>query len=263
MARANRYYIPGYVWHITHRCHKKEFLLKFSRDRRRWLGWLFQAKKRFGISILNYTVTSNHIHLLVRDGQEPEVIPRTMQLIAGRTGQEYNKRKKRKGAFWEDRYHATVVESGSHLAQCMVYIDLNMVRAGVVTHPSEWPYAGYNEIMSPRQRYGLINHEGLMEALDIGTMEELKESYTGWIEESLRSREEGYKPKWTKSVAVGSTVFVEKIKAELGSKAIGRQVTAGDGTCELREPDVSYNANFAGENNGLRPDNSYFWNISA
>ena len=27
MARANRHYIPGYVWHITHRCHKREFLL--------------------------------------------------------------------------------------------------------------------------------------------------------------------------------------------------------------------------------------------
>jgi len=208
-------------------------------------------------------VTSNHIHLLVRDGQEPEVIPRTMQLIAGRTGQEYNKRKKRKGAFWEDRYHATVVESGSHLAQCMVYIDLNMVRAGVVTHPSEWPYAGYNEIMSPRQRYGLINHEGLMEALDIGTMEELKESYPGWIEESLRSWEEGYQPKWTKSVAVGSAAFVEKIKAELGSKARGRSVMGEDGIYELREPDISYNTNFAGENSGLRPDNSYFWDISA
>jgi hypothetical protein len=76
-----------------------------------------------------------------------------MQLIAGRTGQEYNKRKKRKGAFWEDRYRTTVVESGSHLAQCMVYIDLNMVRAGVVTHPSGWPYAGYNEIMIAIDRY--------------------------------------------------------------------------------------------------------------
>ena len=53
MPRANRHYIPGYVWHITHRCHKKEFLLKFTRDRRRWIAWLFEAKKRYGLSILN------------------------------------------------------------------------------------------------------------------------------------------------------------------------------------------------------------------
>ena len=55
MARAKRHYIPGYVWHITHRCHKREFLLKFPRDRRRWIEWLYQAKKRYsGLSVLNY-----------------------------------------------------------------------------------------------------------------------------------------------------------------------------------------------------------------
>jgi hypothetical protein len=37
MPRANRYFLPGYVWHITHRCHKGEFLLKFDRDQRRWV----------------------------------------------------------------------------------------------------------------------------------------------------------------------------------------------------------------------------------
>ena len=48
-----------------------------------------KQKKRFGLCILNYTVTSNHIHLLVHDGKE-NVIPKSMQLIAGRTGREYN-----------------------------------------------------------------------------------------------------------------------------------------------------------------------------
>ena len=42
----------------------------------------------------------------------------------------------RKGAFWEDRHHATAVESGNHLLQCLVYIDLNMVRAWVVKQAS-------------------------------------------------------------------------------------------------------------------------------
>jgi REP element-mobilizing transposase RayT len=68
---------------------------------------------------LNYAVTSNHIHLLVKDGQRWEVIPKTIQLIAGRTGQEFNQRKNRKGAFWEDRYHATAVEADFHLIRWM------------------------------------------------------------------------------------------------------------------------------------------------
>jgi len=59
MARANRDHIPGQVWHITYRCHKREFLLKFAKDRGRWLRWLFEAKRRYGLDILNYTVTSD------------------------------------------------------------------------------------------------------------------------------------------------------------------------------------------------------------
>ena len=51
MPRANRHFLPGYIWHITHRCHQKKFLLKFARDRRRYLHWVFEAKKRFGLSV--------------------------------------------------------------------------------------------------------------------------------------------------------------------------------------------------------------------
>jgi len=50
MPRANRHCISGYVWLITHRCHKKKILLKFARDRRRFLQWLFEAKERYGLS---------------------------------------------------------------------------------------------------------------------------------------------------------------------------------------------------------------------
>ncbi len=118
MARAQRHYIPGQIWHITHRCHKGEFLLKFTKDRKRWLQWLFESKKRYGLPILNYAVTSNHIHLLVVGDGKRDVIPKSIKLIAGRTGQEYNQ-KNRKGAFWEDRYHATAVERGSSFSKDM------------------------------------------------------------------------------------------------------------------------------------------------
>jgi REP element-mobilizing transposase RayT len=96
MARANRHY--GNVWHITHRCHKKEFLLKFGRDRRRWIEWLFEARKRYGLKVLNYIGTSNHVHLLVADDGDERTIPESIQLIAGKTGQEYNRRKNRSGS---------------------------------------------------------------------------------------------------------------------------------------------------------------------
>ncbi|WP_367608479.1 hypothetical protein, partial [Legionella sp. W05-934-2] len=58
------------------------------------------------------------------------IIPSSMQLVAGRTAQEYNLRKRRNGAFWENRYHVSVIEDNEYLHHCFIYIDLNMVRTG-------------------------------------------------------------------------------------------------------------------------------------
>jgi len=240
MPRANRHYIAGCVWHITHRCHKKEFLLKFARDRRRYLQWLFEARKRYDLSILNYTVTCNHVHLLVRDNGDRDVIPNSIQLIAGRTAQEFNQRKDRNGAYWEDRYHATAVDTDKHLMQCLVYIDLNMVRAGVVAHPFEWGYGGYKEIQLPRQRYGLIDHDELRDLLNFRSMDELAVAYRGWIEESLKVGSYFRDGKWTESVAVGSEGFVMATKERLGFKARAREVIGGEGSYELKESSRPY-----------------------
>ena len=156
MPRVSRTYIPGMVWHLTHRCHKREFLLKFTKDRKSSVQWLFEARKRFQAKILNCMVTSNHIHLLMVD--EPVgSMSKVIQLVAGRSAQEYNVRKKRKGAFWEDRYHATAIEAGTYLQRCLTYIDLNMVRTGAVKHPSEWEYCGYHELLNPPDRYRIID----------------------------------------------------------------------------------------------------------
>ena len=260
MPRANRHFIPGYVWHITHRCHKKDFLLKFARDRRRWIKWLFEARKRHGLSILNYMVTSNHIHLLVADNGGRYTIPKSIQLIAGRTGQEYNKRKSRKGAFWEDRYHGTAVAFDEHLFKCMVYIDMNMVRAGVVTHPAEWPFCGYNEIQNPRKRYALIDTPRLISLLQMKDLAELQESCKRRVEEDLASKNRSRESKWTESIAVGNKAFIEATVKKLGIDAKGRKIIGSSKSYELREPAVTYGDNFTPENSLLRLQNTYFWN---
>lgn len=262
MARAKRHFIPGYIWHITHRCHKREFLLKFSKDRHRYLQWLYQAKKRYKLSILNYMVTSNHVHLLVVDTGKREVIPKSMQLVAGRTAQEYNQRKNRKGAYWEDRYHATAVESGEHLARCMVYIDTNMVRAGVVSHPSLWSFSGYNEIQEPRRKNILIDYEKLQWLIGSGSYDQLKNSHRVWADEYLRNGAEGGQDEWTDSIAVGSKSFIEKVKSLLGFKAKGRDVIEGGEGYNLREEAAPYTVHFRAEKADIGPENTYFWDIN-
>jgi REP element-mobilizing transposase RayT len=77
-------------------------------------AWLFQARKRYGLSVLNYIATSNHIHLLIRD-TGGRAISQSMQLISGRVAQEYNNRKSRTGAFWQSRYFATAVSTDQRI----------------------------------------------------------------------------------------------------------------------------------------------------
>lgn len=259
--RANRHYLPGYVWHITHRCHKKEFLFKFSRDRQRWLDWLLVAKKRYGLTVLNYTATSNHIHLLVHDKDGGDVIPRSIQLAAGRIAQEFNQRKMRKGAFWEDRYHATAVQTDHHLVQCIVYMDLNMVRAGVVEHPSQWPHGGYREIQSPPERYRLIDRLTLMQLLGITESAKLSLAHRSWVDEAIKSKERGRENRWTESIAIGSVSFIEEVKTKLGARAFGRKVVLGAQGHELREPQLSYQDHFGYEIAPLSHENTIPWDV--
>jgi len=184
-----------------------------------------------------------------------------LQLVASRTGQEYNQRKSRKGAFWEDRYHATAIESGEHFVRCMVYIDLNMVRAGVVDHPSEWPDCGYHEIQNPPQRYAIIDRQKLAELSMLKDLASLNDSHTGWIQEMLPSKSKGREDKWSASIAVGGEKFVSKIKELLGVKATGRRIVHSRGASELREPASSYSNDFVPENACLRAENMRYWRI--
>lgn len=196
MPRANRHYIPGGVWHITHRCHNREFLLRSLCDRQRWKYWLFQARKRFGISVLNYIVTSNHIHILVRDSGQ-QVIARSMQLIAGRLAQEYNTRMGRSGAFWEGRYFATAISTDYHLFQCLIYIDLNMVRAGMVTHPSHWKVCGYNDLQHQPLRYRVMDYNALYHLGGFLDGKTFRCQHHDWVEQELDSGLGSREHKWT------------------------------------------------------------------
>jgi len=243
MPRANRYFIPGHVWHITHRCHQQEFLLKFARDRKRWRYWLFEAKKRYGLCVLNYIVTSNHIHLLVQDTGN-NVIPNSMQLIAGRVAQEYNLRKKRKGAFWEDRYHATAIETDKHLIECMVYIDLNMVRAGIVSHPSAWLVSGFVEIQNPNDRYKVIDTNALLDLMNIKTLNQFQGQYLSWVTSKLNTGLDKQDSVWSNSLAVGSEKFVSTVRNELGYKAKKREIVVSENKYCIKEEPTAYTVDF-------------------
>jgi putative transposase len=303
MPRANRNFVTGQIWHITHRCHKKEFLLKFRRDKLEWMYWALQAKIRYGLIILNFMITSNHIHLLGMAGRrragdvgvsagvcegvgelvgerlgvssggivsagaisgaigsaggsahDEPVIAQALQLMQGRVAQEYNRRKGRHGAFWGDRYHATAIENGPQLVRCTTYIDMNMVRAGAVAHPREWPYCGYGELARPNGASGklveLVDTSALMTLVGARDIGELAAMRANWIDQALRKGTVEREAIWTESVAVGSQAFLLRMQARLGSKLRAFEIVAdGSGdNCSLRRTRKVFPVLFVAEN---------------
>ena len=237
MPRGNRYITVGRHYHLTHRCHNRSFLLKFAKDRDLYRAMLRDRLKACHVALLGYCITSNHTHLIV-NAECKDRISDLMQTLEGDFAQQYNIRKKRRGAFWQDRYHATLVEGAEHLWRCLRYVDLNMVRAGVVKHPEEWEWCGYRELMGLRERYQLIDQDHLLGALGDGvTREGFRRAHMEGIAETLRKGELTREGLWTESLAVGSQMFVESVKDTLKNRRRTEFAqTEGSTGWILREP---------------------------
>jgi putative transposase len=218
MPRRPRYLKDNACYHITHRCHERKFLFRFAKDRQVYVDLLRETVKQFKIDVFNYVVTSNHVHLLlwVKHGK---ALPKAMQYLQGEFGQYFNLRKTREGAFWRDRYHSTLIQTGAHLSRCLFYIDMNMVRAGVVDHPEDWKHGGHHELSGSRQRYRILNQEQLLACLANGhDPEQFRTWYmktlSNLIAEGCHCRE----PYWSEAYAVGDADWLSVVYDEIGLK---------------------------------------------
>ena len=238
MPRANRYIVAGHAYHVTHRCHNRSFLFRFARDREEYRKRLRSSLVPFGVELLTYSITSNHTHLLVY-AEATESLAGLMQKLEGEFAEYYNIRKRRSGAFWSGRYHATMIEGGSHLWNCMKYVDLNMVRAGVVPHPREWEWCGYHELVGSRKRYRMVATEKILELLGDCAAESLAASYEKAIGEAVAARDLQRNPIWTESIAVGCESFVSRIEAQTENRVEFTKEETG-GQWVLRETAPAY-----------------------
>jgi putative transposase len=218
MPRTARILLPGHLYHLTHRCHNGSFFLRFNKARIEYRHRLWEAANQFKVHILNYCITSNHTHLLLLV-LRATAVSAFMRLIEGQFASQYNRCKHRRGAFWSERYHSTLIESGSHFWNCMRYIDLNMVRAGIVVHPRDWRWCGYQEIAGLRQRYRVLAHSDLLRLAECCSYSEFAAWYENGLSQALIT--EMYRcrqPHWSESIAVGSKAFVEGIAASTKSR---------------------------------------------
>ena len=66
MPRASTYLMEGFTCHLTHRCHDRQFLLRFAQEREAYREWLREGVRRYGVSVYGYWITHNHVHVVAR-----------------------------------------------------------------------------------------------------------------------------------------------------------------------------------------------------
>ncbi len=122
--------------------------------------------KKHGCQIHAYMLMTNHDHLLLTP-QIEVAVGKFMQFIGRCYVQYFNYRYRRNGTLWEGRYKTTLLDSERYLLKCYRYVELNSVRAGIVGHPSEYPWSSYafnalgkaNDVVTPRTLYQALGSD--------------------------------------------------------------------------------------------------------
>ena len=88
-----------------------------------------------------------------------------MKTVMQRMTQWYNRQNERSGTLWEERFKSVIVEIGIAARMMAAYIDLNPVRAGMVTDPADYHWSSYGEaIGGGKKGNGKKAREGLVRA---------------------------------------------------------------------------------------------------
>ncbi|AMO23786.1 transposase [Ramlibacter solisilvae] len=149
MARLPRLTLPGYPHHIIQRGNNRQAIFATSADYEMLLQLLDEQARKHRVAIHAYVLMSNHFHLLATP-EDAEGIPLMMQALGRSYVRYFNREQQRTGTLWEGRYKSTLIQAERYLAACMVYIDLNPVRAGLVGDPAEYPWSSHRHYIGRR-----------------------------------------------------------------------------------------------------------------
>ena len=149
MARLPRLILPEQPHHIVLRGNNRQAIFHSDLDREHLLGILKEVSVQSRVAVHAFVLMDNHLHLLATP-PTAEALSRMMQSLGRRYVGWFNARHGRTGTLWEGRFRAGAVEGDRHLLACIRYIELNPVRAGLVTDAADWPWS------SVRHHLGLL-----------------------------------------------------------------------------------------------------------
>jgi len=142
MPRRPRIKLAEIPQHLVQRGVNREPCFLAEEDYHCYLHWLQKAATDWGCVIHAYVLMTNHVHLLLTP-ETPEGPAKLMQSVGRRYVQYFNRSYKRSGTLWEGRFKSSAVQAEAYLLTCMRYIELNPVRANMVSDPAHYRWSSY------------------------------------------------------------------------------------------------------------------------
>lgn len=142
MPRPKRICVPGLPHHLVQRGNDQQATFFTDKDYITYLAFLENAAGEHGVTVHAYVLMTNHVHLLVTPAESAS-LSLAVQSLGRRYVSYINKSYSRTGTLWEGRFKSSVVDSDFYCLACYRYIELNPVRAAMVTEPSEYRWSSY------------------------------------------------------------------------------------------------------------------------
>ena len=165
MARPLRIEYEGAFYHITARGNDRKKIFLSVGDYEKFLSYLSEACRKYGIVLHAYVLMGNHYHLIIETPHANLSI--FMHSLNGAYTTYFNIKRKRSGHLFQGRYKAFLVDKDSYLLELSRYIHLNPVNAHMVEKPEEYTYSSYRAYISAKNEsivfrdliWSMISHD--------------------------------------------------------------------------------------------------------
>jgi putative transposase len=144
MPRKPRFFLPNIPCHVVQRGNNRSACFYRDDNFALYMHILSEALQKYTVQLHAYVLMTNHVHLLMTPSTS-DGIGKVMQSIGRTYVRTINGLYRRSGTLWEGRYKASLIDSDAYFLSCQRYIELNPVRAGMVTHPSEYKWSSYQQ----------------------------------------------------------------------------------------------------------------------
>ena len=203
------------VYLISHRCNERVSALRFTKSRKWYAERLRVTAKRHRISIINYLIADDGVHLACT-AENPDIISAMMQDLQSSTSKKFASKRGGESSMWQGRFKATFIHGGIWMKQCMLLLDLGMIETGKCNHPAEWECSGWAELVGIKKRYRVISIPDAMEAWGSGgNIKKFRSDYVRAIEACCMNKSFGCLTTWTNALAVGPSGWIADVSVSI------------------------------------------------